>query len=89
MNPQIAEEMNTSYTSGVLILSVVSGSAAEDAGLLENDIIIDVDSRTVKHAEDLLIYLERYKSPGENILLKIVRNNEVLDIILTLGERPI
>jgi len=88
MTPQKAESMNTNYTYGVLIVSVVSSSPAEEAGLQEDDIIIEVDEHTVKRGEDLIIYLERYKSPGDLITLKVVRNNSVLNINLTLGERP-
>lgn len=88
MTPQKAESMNTNYTYGVLIVSVVSDSPAEEAGLQKDDIIIEVDECPVKRSEDLIIYLERYKSPGDLITLKVVRNNKVLDINLTLGERP-
>lgn len=88
MTLQDAEDLNTNYTNGMLIVSVISGSPAEDAGLHKNDIIIGVDGRPVKRGEDLIIYLERYKSPRDNIALKVVRNNEVLDLNLTLGERP-
>jgi len=88
MTPQKAEAMNTNYTYGVLVVSVRSPSPAKEAGLQKDDIIIGVDGRSVKRGEDLLIYLERYKSPSDKITLKVVRNNKVLDIELTLGERP-
>jgi S1-C subfamily serine protease len=87
MTPQKAETMNTNYTYGVLVVSVNSTSPAEEAGLRKDDIIIEVDEHSVKRGEDLLIYLERYKSPSDIITLKIVRNNKKLDIELTLGER--
>lgn len=88
MTPEIAEEMGTNYTRGILVVSVMSGSPAEEAGLQENDIIIGADGRTINQVDELLIYLERYKSPSDTIILKLVRNNKVLDKSLTLEKRP-
>ncbi|MCK4474925.1 trypsin-like peptidase domain-containing protein [Candidatus Bathyarchaeota archaeon] len=88
MTPEIAEEMHTNYTRGIRVVSVMSGSPAEKAGLQKNDIIIGADGRTISQVDELLIYLERYKRPGDTIILKIVRNNEVLDKSLTLEKRP-
>jgi len=102
MNIDIAKEMKTDYTYGFLIMEVMEGSPAEEAGLrggtrsavvdgqeivVGGDIIIGVDNRTTKKADDLLIYLERNKSPGDKIVLTIVRNNKVEFIELTLGVR--
>jgi len=35
----------------------------------------------------LFIYLERYKSPGDVIHLKVMRNSTVLEFTLVLSER--
>jgi len=88
MTPEIAEEMGTNYTRGIRIVSVMSGSPAEKADLRKDDIIIGADERTINQVDDLLIYLERYKCPGDTITLEIVRNNKVLDKSLTLEKRP-
>ena len=102
MNIDIAEKMKTNYTYGFLIMEVMGGSPAEKAGLrggtrnvtvdgqeiiVGGDIIIGVDSHVTKKADDLLIYLERNKSPGEKIVLTIVRNRQVEFVDLTLGVR--
>jgi S1-C subfamily serine protease len=102
MNTDIAREMETNYTYGFLVIRVMENSPAEEAGLqggtstawiegreitIGGDIIIGVDDRTVRKADDLLTYLERYKSPGERIVLTITRNNKVLNVNLTLGVR--
>lgn len=82
---------DASYVGGMLILSVNTGGPAYVAGLRANDIIIKVDDLTVVRPEDLMIYLERYKSPGDVISLKVVRGNDFsnpIDIALTLGVRP-
>jgi S1-C subfamily serine protease len=102
MNIDIAREMGTDYTYGFLIIDVMENSPAEQAGLrggtrtaiiegqevvIGGDIIIGVNNETVRKADDLLTYLERYKSPGDTILLTIVRNNTPKLVDLTLGVR--
>jgi len=86
-HPWMGIVYDSSYIGGVLIVEVnATGPAYEK---LENgDVIVEVDNRTINRAEDLVIYLERYKSPGETIRLKIVRGNETRYVNLTLGKRP-
>jgi len=55
---------------------------------LGGDIIVGIDGLLVAKADDLLTYMERYKSPDNEIILTIVRGNETLDKPLTLGVRP-
>jgi S1-C subfamily serine protease len=86
-HPWMGIVYDSSYIGGVLIVEVnATGPAYEK---LENgDVIVEVDNRTINRAEDLVIYLERYKSPGDTIRLKIVRGNETRYVNLTLGKRP-
>ncbi len=88
MTLELAETLHSDYTKGALIVTVIDGSPAETADLRVNDTIIGVDDVPINNGDALLIYLERYKSPSDVITLTIVRNNEVLDVNLTLGERP-
>ena len=103
MNYEIADAMDTNYTYGFLITEVMENSPAEDAGLrggnrnviiegteipVGGDIIIGVDALTVRKADDLMVYLERNKSPGDKIVLTIVREGAVQQVELWLGERP-
>lgn len=86
-HPWVGIEYDPSYIGGVLVKSVIHGSPAKNAGIQENDIIIEVDGHSVNRGDDLIIYLERYKSPGETITLTIRRNDKVLPKSLTLGKR--
>jgi len=87
-HPWLGVEYSADYVGGLLIGSVVSGGPADNAGLESNDIITEVDGQPVTRAEDLIIYVERYKSPNDVISLKVLRGNDVLEKQLTLGERP-
>lgn len=87
-HPWMGITYNSSYVGGLYIYEVNASGPAENAGLKPRDIIIEVDNRTVNRAEDLIIYLERYKSPGETIHLVVRRDNKTFKVDLTLGKRP-
>ncbi|MGQ9538986.1 MAG: S1C family serine protease [Candidatus Bathycorpusculaceae bacterium] len=87
-HPWMGIAYNSSYVGGLYIYEVNASGPAEKAGLKPGDIIIKVDNRTVNRAEDLIIYLERYKSPGETIHLVVRRDNETFEVDLTLEKRP-
>lgn len=91
LHPWVGIEYNSSYVGGLLISSVLPDSPAASAGLLKDDIIIKVDALVINRPDELIVYLERYKSPEDVINLEIVRNNDFLHPIpkeLTLGTRP-
>jgi S1-C subfamily serine protease len=90
-HPYMGIAYDPNYVGGLLIASVTANGPAANAGLQAGDIIIKVDNVTVNRPEDLLVYLERYKSPGDIIQLRVVRNNDFLNQMnktLTLGVRP-
>jgi S1-C subfamily serine protease len=91
--PIIAEQIGLAEAKGVIISSVTSGSPADKAGIkmVGNNsyyIIIGVDKRVIKDKSDLINYIES-KVPGDNVILKVVRNNQIVhDITVSLGARP-
>jgi S1-C subfamily serine protease len=95
------EELGLTNTSGAYLVDVAAGSPADQAGLIGGhtttrirgllsggDLIIAVDGRPVRIFGDLMSYLITNKSPGDSILLKIIRDNQEKEITLTLGKRP-
>jgi len=88
-HPWVGIEYDPSYTGGVQVVNVIQGGPAETAGLQANDIIKEVDGLQVNSGAEFIIYLERYKSPGDTIQLKVSRSNTTLDMSLTLGQRPV
>ena len=88
-HPWVGIEYDSRYTGGVHIVRVIHGGPAETAGLQADDIITWVDGYQINSGAEFIIYLERYKSPGNTISLKISRGGTSLDIPLTLGQRPV
>ena len=95
------ELLGIDYPTGAYVVSVTEGSPADTAGLIaaapiqsstdlptDGDLIIGVDDVEVRIFGDLLTYIMLYKSPGDEIVLTIIRNGEKNKIPLTLGSRP-
>ncbi|MGC9443839.1 MAG: S1C family serine protease [Candidatus Methanospirareceae archaeon] len=91
LDPEIAEELGLNITKGTMIISVLAGSPAEAAGLQggqTGDVIVGVDNVTVRKLIDVLVYIERNKSPGDTITLQILREGTARNVPVTLEERP-
>jgi 2-alkenal reductase len=95
------EALQLTSTSGAYITRIVPGGPAEDAGLRAGarstdlsglqrggDLITAVDGRPVRIFGDLLSYLMTNKSPGDKVLLRVLRGDQELEVELTLGRRP-
>ena len=64
---------------------VLEGTAADEAGLQEGDIIIALDGRQLRDYRDLSQTILN-RQPGEEIELTIIRNEEEETVAVTLGE---
>jgi S1-C subfamily serine protease len=87
MSYSLAQETGSNVTYGWRIQSVVQGGPS-DGNLQVGDIIIKMDSQTIKNNDDLASYLEEHTLPGDNLGLTVVRNNVETLVTLTLGSRP-
>ena len=103
IDPELAKVRDLDQSKGFLIITVVPGSPAEIAGLkgvseikiigdkeypADGDIIISVDGKEVRKISDILIHLQEEKSVGDEMILGVLRDGEVMHIILVLIERP-
>lgn len=71
---------------GIVIASVVPGSPADLAGLVQGDILFEIDNKATNNFPDLVLLLERYHS-GDQIELKVLHGDELRNIKATLDER--
>lgn len=72
---------------GVIVTNVYEGGPAYKAGIKRGDIIIEVDTLPIKDIKDLQNLMST-KFSGENIQLKIMRNNSKIEINLILEDPP-
>ena len=103
VDPELAEVRGLNSSKGFLIVSVIEGSPAEDAGLqgmtetkeidgrefaMDGDIILKIDDITVRQISDILVHLQREKSVGDGMVMTVNRDGVMIEVILILGERP-
>ncbi len=101
LNLAAIEALGLKNFTGAYITQVAPGSPADKAGLrggsqptsiqgLEagGDLIVAIDGHEVKRFDDLLRYLLNNKSPGETVVLTVLRGDQKVDITVTLGKRP-
>lgn len=69
---------------GVMIVQVLQGGAAEQAGLQVNDVILSVDGRKVSSVSDVKKII-RSHAPGDELVLNVVRGENVQAVSLKLG----
>lgn len=84
---------NLPYSYGAIItrgeslsdLAVIPGSPADKAGLVENDIILEVNGEKVGSKTSFAKLIAKFK-PGETVKLKIYHRGEEKEMSVTLGE---
>jgi 2-alkenal reductase len=99
----LADQLDFPVRSGVLVDGVIEGSPAARAGLqggtqwesvrgmdipVDGDIVVAINGTLVRDIDDLLAYLVENTSPGDVVVLTIVRGDQTLDLDVTLGTRP-
>ena len=71
------------YPEGLFVKSVNEGSPADAAGIKQNDIIIEFDGTRVKTYNELS-ELKSKKEAGDTVKITVQRNNQKVDLQLTL-----
>jgi S1-C subfamily serine protease len=87
--------------TGTYVTDVVQGSPADQAGLKSGteptsiqgldaggDLITSIDGHPVVQYDDLIAYLITQKSPGDQVVLTVIRGAQTDEVTVTLGKRP-
>ena len=97
------ESDESACRTGSVCIHVTDGGPAIAAGLhgtsetvtqdgrnveVGGDIITAIDGQPVKTFDDILVYLTLNTSPGQEVMLTILRDGKYQDIPLKLGTRP-
>ena len=103
MNEQLADEMGVNRTTGFLVMNTSVGGPAEAAGLrggnrtetidginyrVGGDIIVAINGKEMLGYQDIINFLARETSVGEEVTITVLRDGERVDISLTLEDRP-
>ncbi len=100
IGPDLAQQMGLGAEYGVLIQKVISGGAADRAGLhggneeayvgntrilLGGDLIVAIDGREVSDPQDIASVLEKHQA-GDTISVTVLRGRRQMTLKLILGE---
>jgi S1-C subfamily serine protease len=98
--PELAEEIGLPVDYGLLIIGVVPGSSADQAGLragteraylgnipimLGGDLIVAIDGEKIQDQDDLTQMMNNHRA-GDTVKVTIYRNKKKLDVQVSLGE---
>ena len=102
--PDLATAMKLQANQrGALVETVASGGPADKAGIkgstttvtisgqqvnVGGDIVTAYNGQTVKSSDDLITFLARSGTVGQNVTLTILRSGNQMQVQVTLGARP-
>lgn len=93
VNNTVKEKYDLSVDYGAFISkgengepAVVSGSAAEKAGIKEKDVVLEINGEKIDRNNSMATLVQKYNS-GDKITLKVLRNSQEINIDVVLGEK--
>jgi serine protease Do len=87
LTPELARQLKLEGdASGVVVSEVVSGGAAERAGLQRGDVILEVNRQPVSKPEQV-VQLAGKTKPGEVVLLRVRRGNNAVFVPVRVPEK--
>jgi serine protease Do len=85
IDSDMAQSLGMSETKGVIVNSVVPGSAAERAGIRQADVITELDGAAVNDSNAFRNHIAS-TAPGTEVTLTVLRDNREQKIRAALGE---
>lgn len=92
LNEELAKQNSLSIDYGIWVQknqdgpAIFPGSAAEKAGILEGDIILEFNGSKLTTDNTLAKVITKY-GPGDKVTLKLLRDNREISLDVVLGER--
>lgn len=87
ITPDLAESFGLQGTDGALIAGVVRGSPADQAGIKPGDVLLSVNSQSVKDPQVMLDLIAALK-PNEKASFRLRRDKSVVEMPVKIGKRP-
>lgn len=72
---------------GALLVEVIAGGPAANAGLKTRDVVVAMDGEKVDGMQDLVVAI-RERKVGQKVTLEVVRDREKMTVEATLGDKP-
>ena len=86
LTPALRQQYGFTPTSGAVILSVVSGSPADKAGLVQGDVIVNIGGTTINSSDDLQKVIQNDKA-GQSVSITYYVGDSKRTTTATLGSQ--
>ncbi len=80
---ELADKEGLKEVRGVYVAKIRENSAAQDAGLKEKDVIVNIDGTAVKSTPELQEIIGK-RNPGDKIKIVVLRDGKEKDFVITL-----
>jgi len=87
VTPALAKAFNVPAEKGALVGNVDPNGPGAKAGLQRGDVVTELNGKPVVGPNDLRLKVGAM-GPGTTVHLKVLRNGQPRDVVLTLGESP-
>jgi serine protease DegQ len=87
MTPELAESFSLKNAEGALIAGVLKGGPADAGGVHPGDVLLAVNGKPVADSASLLNLIAELK-PGQETRLRVSRKQQLLDLSIQVGRRP-
>jgi S1-C subfamily serine protease len=87
LTSQLRSAFNFAPTQGAVVLSVVGGSPAATAGVVQGDVITSFNGKPVTSADQLATAIQR-TAPGKVVTIGLYRQQTQMTLHATLGRSP-
>ncbi len=86
LTEKLAESMNLDVQEGALVNEVFDDSPADEAGIQEEDVIVEFNGKDIDDADDL-VRAVRKSEPGRTVEVVVVRDSKEVKLQATLKKR--
>ncbi len=87
ITPELAKSFGLKSPKGSLVSSIAKGSPAENAGLLQGDVILRFNGKEIENTH-MLSQLAAATAPNTQVDIDILRNGKPETVTLTVGTMP-
>lgn len=87
LDPELTDSLGLDELKGVRVARVGEGTPAQEAGLAEDDVILELDGKAVANVASLM-KMVAFTPPGTNVTLTILREGKRKKIEVKPGIRP-
>ncbi|MCL6472867.1 MAG: trypsin-like peptidase domain-containing protein [Firmicutes bacterium] len=85
LDNEFAKSLGFDMPFGVVTVNVEPGGPSDKAGIRANDLLVEVNGKKVLTVDDIYRAIGTWR-PGQQIYLKVFRNNRLIDVVITPSE---